>query len=321
MCTTFCYGQNFFGRNMDIDICFGEQLVLTPRAYFKTYHRVTAENNYALLGVASVVDQTPLYAEAINERGLYMAGLNFPHNAVYHQPVDGKLNLAPYEIIPYLLGNCETMAQVEQLLNDLILIDQPFTPQLPLAPLHFFVSDGKKSLVIEPMKSGLQVYPSPIGVLTNNPIYPSHLLNLQHYAHLSVKNVPTPLPIDSPLDGEGLGLVGLPGDYSPSSRFVRVAMQKHWMEQHQSVEPVSDVFHLLDNVAMLRGAVETARGQLDLTRYSICYSSQGDCWWKVYDNPCIFKVGMSDFNLDGDQLATVNMYQDVAYLPVELNNL
>ena len=86
MCTALTYvkGSLFFGRNMDIEYRFGEKVVITPREYiFKFKREGDFKNCYALIGMANVTDDYPLYAEACNEKGLCMAGLNFPFNAKY----------------------------------------------------------------------------------------------------------------------------------------------------------------------------------------------------------------------------------------------
>ena len=109
MCTCMTYqGQDFyFGRNLDLECGFGEKVVITPRNYrFHFTNGEKREHHFAMIGMASVMDHYPLYAEAVNEKGLGMAGLIFPGNAVYRQPQEGRINLAVYELIPYLLTAC-----------------------------------------------------------------------------------------------------------------------------------------------------------------------------------------------------------------------
>lgn len=98
--------DNYFGRNLDLEYRFDEKVVITPRNYeFKLKNKKKICTKYALIGMATTFEDYPLYAEATNEKGLSMAGLYFPGNAHFYDEKDGKLNLAPYELIPYFLGN------------------------------------------------------------------------------------------------------------------------------------------------------------------------------------------------------------------------
>lgn len=108
-----------------------------------------------------------------------MAGLNFPHNACYAKAASAnKTALAPYELIPWILSQCENVAQAKEKLSRLSLLDLPFTVQgptpcsLPVAPLHWQIADSKRALVVEALEDGLHLYEDRIGVLTNNPAFP-----------------------------------------------------------------------------------------------------------------------------------------------------
>lgn len=298
MCTTLVYKGRYFGRNMDIDTGFGECIVHAPRGTF-TMRRAEYRQLHSMLGTASLVGKYPLYAEAMNPCGLYMAGLNFPGSAVYRTASRAKVQLCPFEVIPYFLGMYDTVGDCREALRSMELIDEPFSADLPLAPLHFFLSDGKESVVIEQTATGTHIYDDPAEVLTNNPEFPYHLLRLQEHRHLTVDN-PAPsarFGYSGAPYGEGLGLVGLPGDFSPTSRFIRATFLKDAMEKTDSPSPVSDVFHLLHHVSMPRGAVWTAHGRWDTTTYSICYDAhEGELTWRVYDDPALHGVRFSDFS-------------------------
>ena len=140
MCTSLAFTGSHpcFGRNLDLEESFGEQIVITPRSFSLTFRRLPCQkNHYAIIGMAHVAGGVPLYAEAVNEKGLYMAGLNFPGNARYFPHADdGAAEAAPYELIPWLLGQCATIEETKDLLERLRLLDEPFAPGLPSAPLH-----------------------------------------------------------------------------------------------------------------------------------------------------------------------------------------
>lgn len=307
MCTTLVYNNSriLFGRNMDIDCPFGEKFVFVPADDHQSLPPAAEINreHYQLCGVASVFDGIALFAEAINEHGLYMASLNFPHNAHYASLdtlSEQNLNLAPYEVIPHFVANYRSVADATTALEKLAIVERPFQ-QLPLAPLHYFMSDGEENIIIEPTAAGLNIYPDEVGVLTNNPEYTWHRQNLENYQHLSIANVKDSILRDTPAKpyGEGLGLVGLPGDFSPPARYIRTALLKHRMEQTgETVNPVADVLHILNNVAMLRGSVLTAENRYDITRYSIVYDhTEQKVYIQTYDNIQILELDMGqEFN-------------------------
>ena len=130
MCTSITVSSPFclHGRNLDLEYSFGEQVVITPRGYeFRFHCRPSLPRHLAMIGMANVANEYPLYAEAVNEAGLYMAGLNFPGNAFYppREEVTGEA-VTPYELIPLVLGQCETLAQARELLASVQLVGIPF---------------------------------------------------------------------------------------------------------------------------------------------------------------------------------------------------
>ena len=145
MCTCITYenGDFYFGRNLDLDVSFGEAVTITPRNFPLAFSRTgKMERHYAMIGMASANKTFPLYAEAVNEKGLAMAGLNFPGNAFYREP-DGKgLELASFEIIAWILGKCASVEEVETFLADMKIINLSFAPQMPAAPLHWMLLTG-----------------------------------------------------------------------------------------------------------------------------------------------------------------------------------
>ena len=120
MCTAICYRSNssYFGRNLDLDRGYGEGVVITPRNYeIKMRYEKSIRSHYAMIGMATVVNDYPLYYEATNEKGLSIAGLNFPGNAVYHHFAEGKDNVAPFEFILWILAQCACVNEARALLD------------------------------------------------------------------------------------------------------------------------------------------------------------------------------------------------------------
>lgn len=307
MCTslTFQTSDFYFGRNLDLEYNFGEKIVITPRQYpFIFKFAGTLSEHYAIIGTAQITDGCPLYAEAVNEKGLCLAALNFPGNAVYAEtPESGKTNLAPFELFGFLLGTCATVKEAEEKLKAVCITHTAFKDGYPVAPLHWHIADKDRSLVLECIKDGMHLYENPVGVLTNNPPFPFQLTNLQNYMHLT-SNPPenrfAPALKLAPY-GQGMGALGLPGDASPASRFVRAAFCK-WNTELPSGEEasVTQFFHILDNVAMVAGSVRTQENKFDRTTYSSCINaSRGIYYYKTYNNNQISAVSMHKTDLDG----------------------
>ena len=306
MCTALSFpkGNHYFGRNLDLEGSYGEKVCLLPRNVPIAYrHEKTMERHYAMLGMAVVMDGMPLFYDAVNETGLCMAGLNFPGNACYFKKQEGKDNVAPFEFIPWILGQCADVKEARERLNRLNLADTPYSEQIPLATLHWLISDREGSLVVESTADGLQVYENPVGVLTNNPPFPYQLFNLNNYRALRADTPENHL--GTPLDVycQGLGGLGLPGDVSSMSRFVRPEFHSQ-MSQCQEEEDgcVSQCFHLLGSVEMPKGSCRVEKG-MDYTVYSCCCSADtGRYYYTTYDNRQITCVDMNREDLEGTAL-------------------
>lgn len=298
-CINFKTQDNYFGRNLDLEYRFNEKVVITPKSYeFNLKNGITIKTKYSLIGMASVIDKYPLYAEATNEKGLSMAGLYFPKNAHFFTENKPKLNLTPYELIPYFLGLYETVAEVKKILPILNITNIPFRENLPIAELHWMISDGTECIVVEQLQNGLKVYDNPIGVMTNNPPFPYHLANINNYINLTPHYEENRFSdkINLQQYGQGMGAIGLPGDNSPASRFIRAAFNKLnsvCMKDEES--SVTQFFHILDSVSMVGGATITKEGKPDITTYSCCINtSKGIFYYKTYTNNQITAIKMTD---------------------------
>lgn len=190
MCTAATYksADFYMGRTLDYEFSYGEEITVMPRRYPLAFrHGGKTESHYAIIGMAHVADDYPLYYDAVNEKGLGMAGLNFVGNAVYAEPEEGKQNVAQYEFIPWLLSQCATLDEARSRLSKMNLTGTPFSGQLPSAQLHWIIADATGAIVVESMADGLHIYENPTGVLTNNPPFLQQLFALNNYMHLSAK--------------------------------------------------------------------------------------------------------------------------------------
>lgn len=312
----------YFGRTMDIHYRFGEQVAVTPRNYrIPLKSGGDFETWYAMIGMASPHSGYPLYAEATNEKGLSMAGLNFPENAWYGEPLPGKRNLTPYELIPWVLGTFATLEDVKRELPSVWLTDISVDPNTPVAPLHWMISDGTGSLVLEQTReSGLQIYDNPYGVLTNNPTFPFHRMNLNNYMNLTSQPPQNRFckGLDLTAFGNGMGAMGLPGDTSPTSRFVRACFNRaNSVCGSSDEESVSQFFHILESVWLVRGSTMLKGNVCNTTTYACCMNAtQGVYYYKTYSNSQLTAVRMTDANINasGPTLYPLEEQQQVRWL-------
>lgn len=264
-----------------------------------------------MIGMAIIQEGYPLYYDAVNEHGLCMAGLNFPGNAFYPEEAPGFDNITPFEFIPWILGRCKTVDDAKLLLARIRLVNIPFNEKFPLSPLHWMISDKKSSVVVESMADGLHIYDNPTSVMTNNPPFPYHLQNLVNYRGLSVANPENQFSsrLELPLYCAGLGALGLPGDISSMSRFVRMTFHSQNAKCSDTEDAcVSQVFHLMSAVEMPRGSCLTDTGHWDITVYSSCISADtGKYYYTTYGNRQITCVDMHRENLDGNALTSYDL--------------
>lgn len=309
MCTAATYKtkDHYFGRTLDYEYSYQETVTITPRSYSFHFRKAgDLKHHYAMIGMAFIVDDYPLYYDATNEKGLSMAGLNFPGNAKYKAEVPGKDNITPFEFIPWILGQCATIAEAKDKLANLNLLDMNFSEQLPLSPLHWIISDRDASITVECVEEGLKVYDNPIGVLTNNPPFEMQMFNLNNYMGLSIEapenNFAKGLELST--YSRGMGAMGLPGDLSSASRFVRAAFTKmNSVSGNSESESISQFFHILGAVAQQRGCVHMGNGEYEITIYtSCCNTDKGIYYYTTYENSQITGVDMHKEDLDGNKL-------------------
>ena len=307
MCTaiTLNTADNYFGRNLDLDISYGEEVCVVPRNFPFSFKKMKEiKSHFAIIGMATVVEGTPLFYDAANEYGLSMAGLNFPNNAYFPEFCDGKDNVTPFEFISWILSQCKTVSDARVLLNRINLVNIPFNENLPLSPLHWIIADKCESVVIESMKTGLHIHDNPTGVLTNNPPFEYHLFNLNNYRNLSVTNGEGTFSKNLNFENysQGLGAIGLPGDVSSMSRFVRAVFGKeNSVCKREEVSSVSQFFHLLSSVAMNRGICKMPSDRWNITVYSSCINTdKGLYYYTTYDNQQINCIDMHRTDLDAN---------------------
>lgn len=316
MCTAVTYQTNhsYFGRTLDLEYSYNETVTITPRNFpFGFRKKGCMEQHYAIIGMATVVDDYPLYYEAANEHGLGMAGLNFSGNAYYFPVDEEKDNIAPFEFIPWILSQCKNVGEAKILLEKINLCNINFSEEFPLSPLHWIIADGECAITVESVAEGLKIYDNPVGVLTNNPTFDYHMMHLSDYMNLT-HQVPENRfgKIELKPYSRGMGAFGLPGDLSSASRFVRASFVKlNSISGNGEMESVSQFFHILGAVEQQRGCVRMSDGSYEITEYTSCINlDQGIYYYTTYENQCISAVNMHRCDLEGKELCNFSLRKE-----------
>lgn len=309
MCTAATYKTKdfYFGRTLDYDFSYGDEITVTPRHYsFHFREKGCMDTHFAIIGMAYVTENYPLYYDAVNEKGLGMAGLNFVGNAFYRKKEEGKDNITQFEFIPWILGQCSAVKEARLLIEKINLLDTSFSENLPVAQLHWIIADREESITVESVREGIKIYDNPVGILTNNPPFDMQMFALNNYMGLSVKSPENRFAPDLHLEtySRGMGAIGLPGDLSSQSRFIRAAFTKmNSVSGDGEKESVSQFFHILSSVDQQRGCCELEDGKYEVTIFtSCCNADKGIYYYTSYDNHQITAVNMWRENLNGCRL-------------------
>ena len=292
MCTAATYQTKdfYFGRTLDYEFSYGDEIVITPRNYqFDFRHRESLQSHYAMIGMAHVVGNDPLY-----------------------DVEEGKENIAQFEFIPWILGTCATLDEAKKALSEMNLTNTPYSEQFPVAQLHWIIADKTGAITVEAMEDGMHVHENKVGVLTNNPPFNIQMFLLNQYMGLSPKQPENLFAKDIELNAysRGMGAIGLPGDLSSSSRFAKVAFTKlHSVSGNSEAESVSQFFHILGSVDQQRGCCDV-NGKYEITLYTSCCNAQkGIYYYTTYDNHQISAVDMTKEDLDSTELIKYEVIQ------------
>ncbi|MCM1299473.1 MAG: linear amide C-N hydrolase, partial [[Eubacterium] siraeum] len=211
-----------------------------------------------------------------------------------------------FEFIPWILSQCTTVEQARELLSRINLTDKPFSDKLPLAQLHWIIADKNSAVTVESVAEGLKIYDNTVGVLTNNPPFDKQMFNLNNYMHLTPRNPENTFAKGLELNrySRGLGAMGLPGDLSSQSRFVRAAFVKmNSVSGDGELESVSQFFHILNSVDQQRGCCILEENKCEITIYTCCCNAdKGIYYYTAYDNHQITAVDMNKENLDSSEI-------------------
>lgn len=314
MCTaaSFKNKNTYFGRTLDYEFSYGEKVTITPRNYpFEFRHLGLESNQYAIIGMAHIHNDYPMYYDAMNEYGLGMAGLNFVGNAKYNEVIEGKENVAQFEFISFILSTCKNVLEAKNKIKEINLVKTPYNEYYPAAKLHWILRDTNDCIVVEAMENGLHIYDNKTGALTNNPPFNYQLENLKNYVSLNNDEPNKSFSFNEAFYSRGMGSVGLPGDLTSQGRFVRVVYTAHFsVASPDENSSVNQFFHILESVWQTRGLCKI-NDKYEITIYASCMNlNEGIYYYKTYDNPQISAVYLKNENLNSSKLISYDLAKE-----------
>ena len=311
MCTAISINDtaHLFGRTLDLECGLGEEVVISPRNFHIKYGITPNQKHHAIIGAAHVVGGLPLYYDGMNEMGLCAAALNFPAYAVYGETGVKKRGIPSYALITEVLGKCQTTAEAKELLYGAVITSEAFSEGLRPTPLHWIISDKETSIAVESVEEGLKIYDNPAGVLSNSPSFPYHMTRLCDYMMLTPSAPTNRLAPAFSLRpySRGMGAIGLPGDFSSVSRFVRAVYSK-MHTRPTSGSDISRFFHVIGTVNVPHGIVTTEAGTPASTLYTSCMDQDEKVYYfTTYEDRRIRAVKLFGADLDDDKITTYPM--------------
>lgn len=314
MCTaaSFKNKNTYFGRTLDYEFSYGEKVTITPRNYpFEFRHLGLNNNHYAIIGMAHIHNDYPMYYDAMNEYGLGMAGLNFVGNAKYNEIIEGKENVAQFEFISFILSTCKNVLEAKNKIKEINLVKTPYNEYYPAAKLHWILRDTNDCIVVEAMEDGIHIYDNKTGSLTNNPPFNYQLENLKNYVSLNNDEPNKSFSFNEAFYSRGMGSVGLPGDLTSQGRFVRVVYTAHFsVASPDENSSVNQFFHILESAWQTRGLCKI-NDKYEITIYASCMNlNEGIYYYKTYDNPQISAVYLKNENLNSSKLISYDLAKE-----------
>lgn len=316
MCTAIRFNERYFGRTLDFEKGFGESLVVTPREKMQI---LESRNRYAMMGVGTIFGGTPLYFDGVNEWGLAAAALNFPGYAVYRPTASDGTGIPSGQLISHLLGLCRSVSEAKEMLGKISVTDGSSDEKNPPSPLHWIIADGRESAVVESVAEGLRVVDNPVGVLSNSPPIDYHFTHLADFSCLGARNPENPLGQTKPYS-RGMGAIGLPGDFSSSSRFVRAAFLKENCFGKLSCEGVDEIrraFSVMSSLSIPIGAVLSDEGLPVFTMYTAIIDMEKPSYYLTTAScRTVLRLALTDSLCDGKEIQSYPIYREENILSV-----
>ena len=316
MCTSITFksldGDVYLGRTQEYHIPYNYIGIKTPRNYKVNSILGSWDAFYSVLGVGYKESESEAIAhvviDGVNEFGLggvsqYFSEFNkYAHIKEITQAM--KKPILAEQFVFWVLANCKDTHEIEIKILDVAIADIASNGFGSGLPQHFMFSDSNgRTIVVEPSKDlGFDVYENPIGVMTNSPKFDWHITNLENYTGLSANNSGDMIfgDLKIPSAGKGSGFMGLPGDYTPASRFVRAAYLLKYSDAVSSEESINKAFHILETADIVKGVIKLNLSEhlnLHYTHYTSAYDlTRKTLYLKIYENILIQKIQFNDIN-------------------------
>jgi len=320
-------GTVVHARTLEFGIDLKSNVIMVPRGYARVGTTPDGKEGlkwkakYASLGANGV--GLPFIFDGLNEKGLAVGTFYFPTSAGY-MPYSASVSsktIAPWEVGSWLLENFASVEEVRENIGKVVVPEVVFKEWGFAPPVHYIVQDASgKGIVIEYFGGKLNIFENPLGVITNSPTYDWHMTNLRNYVNFSMSNV-APVKLGSVTlqpTGQGSGMLGIPGDFTPPSRFVRaVAYSQSVLPSKTGDDAVLEAFHILNNFDIPKGAArdheKDSHGNIEAD-YTL-WTSVNDLkrtrfYFRTYDNSQIRMVDLTKMNLDSKDIVTIPMTGD-----------
>lgn len=296
--------KHLLARTMDFSFELDAEMGVFPRKSKLNFSLTdSVEEHYAFLGLTKDVGNYYL-ADGLNEHGLSAAALYFEGYAKYIAKEEAvKEMLAPHELVMWMLAKCKDVKEVIEQFDLIDIVDEKISFLGVTTPLHWVFADASgDSVVIEIVSSGMNIHENKLGVLTNSPDYNWHLTNVRNYIGLDQHQVPARemFGMEFTPFGQGSGTFGLPGDFTPPSRFIKTLYAKLSAKKVSSADQlVISAAHILNGVDIPKGSVITQRDTIDYTQYTAyILLNESKYYYRLYDSLEIVEVNLKDYDLD-----------------------
>ncbi len=312
-----------YGRTMEFGFELESKAVFVPRGYAMTAQGAdgkpgkTWTSKYAVIGVNAL--DMAIVVDGMNEKGLTGGILYFPGYAEYTsgKDIDPAKAMAPWEFLSWALMNFATVDEVKAAIDQVQVVGATIPKMNMVPPFHYTLHDASgKSIVIEPTGGKLVVYDNPAGVMTNSPEFPWHLTNLRNYVKLNSENAPALKVKGATIEsfGEGSGWLGIPGDPTPPSRFIRaLAFSMSVTPTKDGIESVRLAEHIMNNFDIPYGSIRDDNGKpADYTQWTTIADITGKAYYvRTYNNSTLKAIAFSDFDLDAKKPQVAELPDDL----------
>ncbi len=323
-------GTVVHARTLEFAVDLQSDVLVSPRGFARVGLTPDGQDGlkwkakYASVGANGV--GLPILIDGVNEAGLAAGLFYFPTTAGYpaYTPADAGKTIAPWQLGSWLLDNFASVDEVKANIGSILVAETVLKQWGFSPPVHAVVHDASgKSITIEYVAGKLNVYDNPLGVLTNSPAFDWHMTNLRNYVNFSLDSHP-PIKLGAvklePF-GQGSGMLGMPGDFTPPSRFVRaVAFSQSVLKPKTGDEAVLSAFHILNNFDIPKGSAREAEkdehGNI-LADYTL-WTAASDLktkryFFRTYDDSRIRMVDLTKMNLDAKDLVTFSMHGEETF--------